>query len=254
MRLRRDYTQHEQTLLRQLKVTGALSLGRAMELVGHPARWQGLQRGDNPLILSVRTAFDTCLALTPLGASVLQMPHLSGVNSIAGAAFREEAMAHVEAMGYHILGEGERSIGRDDKKRKQKMLKVTQLRVSDARMEQLLRTGEVDRGASGDLNVPRPGYPQMLVSASARYLTVRHLDYIKEKWHIPTWRSPLLIVVPCDQALQAWIRREEAKHWHTWYANSQHHEQTTGRPYHAYFRHYEVITLPYRAQSTRLSR
>lgn len=202
---------------------GALSVRRLEQKYGDPAQWQ--------IALSARyltqqqTVYGPVLTLGPearrtAGAVSLpfDIPYIAGPSSAADRAYQMDAIQQLEHEGYSVarhiykragaVGEAARRGRRTTDQIVSTVMRLPedQLRSLEARF---LRGDRTYRPGPDGLYPERPGYPHLYATISHGGIQRPRLRKLLKihKHHRSYWQSPLLIAVPEEGTMRAYLRQ-----------------------------------------------
>lgn len=222
MNVCQDLTQLEIQVLESVMKAGALTVRRVIARHGPKPNWQGLLKVG--LLREYQTAYGAVLAGTRVAHQfnrhsnlIGHAPYLTGPASVVDRAYQMDALALLEAEGY--------TVGRHEYKRSGKVgykagttsqIVRTVLRVSpkiEAQLRQDWDFMSAPRQTPWGIYAEALGYPSLYASISSGGLKLPRLRalYRQHRLHIHEWRHPLLLAVPEEGKMRAYIRSLEAE-------------------------------------------
>ncbi|WP_293910021.1 hypothetical protein [Deinococcus sp.] len=208
---------------------GALTKRRVVTEHGPVPNWQVLL--TNGWIKEYQTLYGPVLALSAKGRATLleyktqlgirYVPYLAGPGSVADRAFQNDALAVLREQGYVLQNHECKRSGGVTRGRASGRPYTDQIVRSVFKVPpQELRVIEADWGNRLEVhyNILRSheavqGYPFLYASIANGGIKLARLKalYAKHRRDIGIWHSPLLIAVPDEKNLRAYIREEETK-------------------------------------------
>lgn len=207
---------------------GALSVRRLEQTYGDPAQWQIALR--TRYLTQQQTVYGPVLTLGPearrtagTAAVDFTIPYIAGPSSAADRAYQMDAVQHLEREGYSVarhiykragaVGEAARRGRRTTDQIVATVMRLPeeQLRPLEARF---LRSDRAYRPGADGLYPERPGYPHLYATISHGGIRLPRLRKLldKHKQHRTMyWHSPLLIAVPEEGNLRAYLRQLDAR-------------------------------------------
>lgn len=206
---------------------GALTTRRLIQEFGPKPNWQGLI--DRRLLREYHTGYGLVLALGPAARQAFMarppkehVPYVAGPSAVADRAFQMDALRELQGRGYTFKRHEYKRAGavggaaRRGEKVTSQILR-TYMAAPQERLRALQATwgmGEAYRMDHWGMYPAAVGHPCLYASVSSGGIKLPKLKALfqKHKADIHKWRHPLLIAVPEEGDLRAFIRGIETEH------------------------------------------
>ncbi|BDP44824.1 hypothetical protein DAETH_47930 (plasmid) [Deinococcus aetherius] len=212
----------ENEVLSKVFQAGALTTRRVTREHGPKPNWSRLlERG---YLREVHTVYGPVLAATPLTRQLsaqqgvlLDAPYLAGPSAIADRAYQMDALALLAVEGYTLhRHEYRRSTGVGLGAGRTSQILLTVLRVPpriEAQLSQDWGFVYAPKPDAWDIHPEVLGYPNLYASISGRGIRLPRLRtlYRRHRFDIHVWRHPLLVAVPEEDSMRAFVRALEAE-------------------------------------------
>lgn len=204
---------------------GALTTRHVIQRFGPKPNWQLLL--DHHWLKEYQTPYGPVIALNVKGRELAQeklvhVPYVAGPASVADRAYQNDALEVLTARGYTLHHHDYKKAGRVGKAAQEGRPFTDQILRSVVQVPpEQMRTLVIhwgpgvayqpERGGSHTRAVGHPFLYASISSGGIKLIKLRAL-YQKHKAAIDSWRTPLLIAVPQEGDLRAFVRAVEAQH------------------------------------------
>ena len=217
------------TVLMAVAVAGALTTRRVIRVYGPKPNWQSLI--EQKYLREYQTVYGPVLALSDKGrasyvdrppeARHAHWPYLSGPSTVADRAYQNDALATLTSQGYQVQRHEYKRAGqvgaaaRGNRKHTGQITR-TVMQVPEPQLRALLAgwgEGISHLPSSMVATAPRTGRPYLYASISNGGIKLPRLKALvkQHRGDVTHWHTPLLIAVPEEGDLRAYLRSIDAR-------------------------------------------
>lgn len=216
------YTPHQIDVVYRVMALGAVTTRRLVAEYGPRVNWQRLVEGG--YLREYHTVYGSVIGLGPTTygaraenpdvAELQEAAYLTGPTTVADRAYQQDALSLMREQGYHLVGAEHKRTGKYVGSKTAAQWTRLRLRVPDLEMEGLEdHWGRVRLPAQWTPTQHALGHPYLYASVASGGIKLPRVRALlrQHRMDIHTWRSPLIVVVPDEGDLRAYVRGREAR-------------------------------------------
>lgn len=245
-------------VLSRVITLGAVTTRRLISQYGPRANWQRLVEGG--YLREYHTVYGSVMGLGPVMysarakntdvAELQEIAYLTGPTTVADRAYQQDALHLMQERGYHLVEAEHKRTGKYVGAQVAAQWTRLRLRLPDLEMEDLTyHWGRVRLPAQWTPTQHALGHPYLYASIASGGIKLPRVRALlrQHRTDIHTWRCPLIVVVPDEGDLRAFVRAHEAR-------RRREHAEHRRRALHVgdppYYPEITLVVLPRPGRST----